>query len=102
MVIRRDGHVDAYAALRAAGRGHVIGPVVASNAEDAKSLIATLAARLPGAFLRVDTTGTSGLSDWLPEIGLVPVGGGMVMHRPAATAPDSGPRIFALANQALG
>jgi predicted N-acetyltransferase YhbS len=102
-VIRRSGRVEAYAALRTFGRGHVVGPVVASKAEDAKSLITTLAARLPGAFVRVDTAVMSGLASWLTEVGLVHAGGGMVMNRPAATATaEDGPQIFALANQALG
>lgn len=102
-VIRHGGRIEAYAALRAFGRGHVIGPAVASTAKDAKSLITALAARLPGAFVRVDTAVTSGLADWLTEIGLFHVGGGIVMHRPAAlSAAEDSPRIFALANQALG
>lgn len=103
-VIRRDGRVEAYAALRAFGRGHVVGPVVAGNADDAKTLVAGLAARLPeNAFLRVDTPENSGLGDWLAAKGLAHVGGGIVMHRPAA--PQQEPRtarIYALANQALG
>ncbi|MDL2405787.1 GNAT family N-acetyltransferase [Rhizobium calliandrae] len=102
-VIRRRGRIDAYGALRAFGRGDVIGPVIASSAEDAKSLIAALALRKSSAFLRVDTNERSGLPNWLAQIGLNQVGGGIAMQRPAgASVVSQGAGIFALANQALG
>lgn len=102
-VIRRHGRVEAFGALRAFGRGDVIGPVVASNAEDAKSLITALAHRKSSDFLRVDTNEGSGLTGWLAEIGLNHVGGGIAMRRSAgAAAAGRDARIFALANQALG
>lgn len=102
-VIRRNGRVEAYGALRAFGRGDLIGPVVASSAEDAKSLISALALRKSAAFLRVDTNEASGLTGWLSHIGLDHVGGGIAMRRPAGKAAVSyDARIFALANQAFG
>jgi predicted N-acetyltransferase YhbS len=102
-VIRRHDRVKAFGALRAFGRGDVIGPIVASNAEDAKSLITALALRKSSDFLRVDTNEGSGLTGWLAEIGLNQVGGGIAMRRPAdAAAAGKDARIFALANQALG
>jgi predicted N-acetyltransferase YhbS len=102
-VIRRDGVVTGYAALRAFGRGEVIGPIVATNADEAKALIAFFAASRPGAFLRIDTDSDSGLADWLGEIGLVHVGGGIAMSNHASMKPDH-PRVrtFALTSQALG
>ncbi|TWB13509.1 acetyltransferase (GNAT) family protein [Rhizobium sp. ERR 1071] len=103
VVIRRHGRVEAFGALRTFGRGDVIGPVVASNTEDAKSLITALALRKPSEFLRVDTNESSGLAGWLAQIGLSHVGGGIAMRRPGgAGALDRDARIFALANQALG
>ncbi|NTJ61861.1 GNAT family N-acetyltransferase [Agrobacterium rhizogenes] len=102
-VVRRNGRVEAYGALRAFGRGEVIGPVVAANAEDAKSVITALALRKSSTFLRVDTNEGSGLTGWLAEIGLSHVGGGIAMRRPTGNAVASqDARIFALANQALG
>lgn len=102
-VIRRGGAVAGYAACRAFGRGEVIGPVVATNKEDAKALITFFAAARPGAFLRVDTDRDIGLSDWLAASGLVEVGGGIAMRRPPAEKSEDAPvKIFALANQALG
>ncbi|TPK93541.1 GNAT family N-acetyltransferase [Mesorhizobium sp. B2-4-12] len=102
-VIRRNGAIEAYAAIRPFGRGEVIGPVIAGSADAAKALIAFFAATRPGAFLRVDTDSRTGIAGWLEEIGLAHVGGGVAMDRPPKK--DSGqsrPKIFALANQALG
>ncbi|AYG62613.1 GNAT family N-acetyltransferase [Rhizobium jaguaris] len=102
-VIRRNGRIEAYGALRAFGRGDVIGPVVASRTEDAKSLITALALRKSSTFLRVDTNETSGLTEWLAQIGLRHVGGGIAMRQPiGGMAVSQDARIFTLANQALG
>ncbi|MBZ9860368.1 GNAT family N-acetyltransferase [Mesorhizobium sp. CA12] len=102
-VIRRDGAIKAYAVIRPFGRGEVIGPVIADSAADAKVLISFFAASRPGAFLRVDTDSRTGLAGWLTEIGLAHVGGGVAMDRPArADAATVRPKVYALANQALG
>jgi predicted N-acetyltransferase YhbS len=102
-VIRRDGRVCGYAALRPFGRSEVIGPVVAVDLSDAKALVSHFIAMRPGSFLRVDTTADTGLSDWLVERGLANVGGGIAMAKPLieCTA-NPATTIFALANQALG
>ncbi|MEI9424926.1 GNAT family N-acetyltransferase [Mesorhizobium sp. Cs1299R1N1] len=102
-VVRRNGAIEAYAAIRPFGGGEVIGPVIAGSVEDAKGLISFFAASRPGAFLRVDTDSRTGIADWLTEIGLAHVGGGVTMDRPSR--PDAArarPRVYALANQALG
>ncbi|PBC03531.1 GNAT family N-acetyltransferase [Mesorhizobium sp. WSM3860] len=102
-VIRRSGVIAAYAAIRPFGRGEVIGPVIAGNADDAKALISFFAASRPGAFLRVDTESRTGIAGWLAEIGLAHVGGGVAMDRPAKNGPEQArPKVYALANQALG
>ncbi len=102
-VIRRNGAIEAYAAIRPFGRGEVLGPVIAGSAEDAKALISFFAASRAGAFLRVDTDSRTGIADWLGEIGLAHVGGGVTMDRPSRTgAEQARPKIYALANQALG
>lgn len=102
-VIRRDGRVSGFAALRAFGRGEVIGPVVAAEIDDAKLLIAHFIAKRPGRFLRVDTTADTGLSPWLVEQGLAHVGGGIAMVKPPIQRPaDPAAVTFSLANQALG
>jgi predicted N-acetyltransferase YhbS len=101
-VIRRNGAVAAFAALRAFGRGEVVGPTVAASADDAKTLIAFFAATRTGAFLRVDTPSDTGLADWLSEIGLVHVGGGVAMRKPATDPHSHRVQCYALASQALG
>jgi predicted N-acetyltransferase YhbS len=102
-VIRRNGTIDAYAAIRPFGRGQVIGPVIAGGAEDAKALIGFFAASRPGAFLRVDTDSRTGIAGWLSEIGLAHAGGGIAMDRPSRPdAAQARPKVYALANQALG
>ena len=102
-VIRREGSVSAFAAIRAFGRGEVIGPVVAPNLDDARALVSHFMSRRAGAFLRVDTDPGTGLAPWLADQGLAHVGGGIAMARPAIITPAA-PAVttFALANQALG
>ncbi|WP_027056111.1 GNAT family N-acetyltransferase [Mesorhizobium erdmanii] len=102
-VIRRNGAIEAYAAIRPFGRGEVVGPVIAGSADEAKALIGFFAASRGGAFLRVDTDSRTGLAGWLAEIGLAHVGGGVTMDRPSnRSARQARPKVYALANQALG
>lgn len=102
-VIRRNGAIEGYAAIRPFGRGEVIGPVIAGNVEDAKALISFFATSRPGAFLRADTDSRAGIADWFGEIGLAHVGGGVTMDRPPRKdAAQARPKVYALANQALG
>jgi predicted N-acetyltransferase YhbS len=102
-VIRHDRAIEAYAAIRPFGRGEVIGPVIAGNVEDARALISFFATSRPGAFLRVDTDSRTGIADWLGEIGLAHAGGGVTMDRPSwKDAQQARPKVYALANQALG
>lgn len=102
-VVRRGETITAWAAIREFGRGEVIGPVIAPDADTARALIAYFAASRPGAFLRVDTGSETGIAPWLAEIGLAHVGGGVAMHCPAPQDADPAlPQICALASQALG
>lgn len=106
-VIRREGRIFGFGAIRHFGRGEVAGPVVAENAADAKMLLTFLFAGKDGQFLRVDTSEQTGLAPWLKELGLSHVGGGIAMVRGAkppenTTAQTLVPHTFALASQALG
>lgn len=108
-LLRRNGAPVGFAALRDFGRGRVIGPVVAPDADGAKALIGPIIAAHPGKFLRLDTTADTGLGPWLADCGLRHVGGGIAMRRPApaAAAPSTAVSpapvsTFALASQALG
>ncbi len=102
-VIRRDGRISGFAALRPFGRGEVIGPVVAVDLTEATALVSHFIAKRPGRFLRVDTTDDSNLSPWLADQGLAHVGGGIAMRKPPLQrAADPVATTFALANQAFG
>ncbi|MBB3569696.1 GNAT family N-acetyltransferase [Rhizobium sp. BK491] len=102
-IIRRNGKVAAFACLRPFGRGEVVGPVVAPDIEDAKSLLSHFMSRKTGAFLRVDTGAETDLGPWLASHSLVHVGGGITMANPVIKRSNSSTvTTFALANQALG
>ena len=100
-VLVRDGEPRGYAISRLFGRGHVIGPVVAESPADARALIEAALARLGRVFVRVDTSATSQLGEWLEGIGLQRVGDATTMVR-GTQIPSTGPaRMFALANQSF-
>jgi GNAT superfamily N-acetyltransferase len=73
-VLVREGEPRGCAISRLFGRGHVIGPMVAQSAADARASIEGALARLAQVFVRVDTLATSQLGDWLESIGLPQVG----------------------------
>lgn len=103
VLVRRAGRVQGFAALRAFGRGEVIGPVVAANADDARALVSFFIANRPGAFLRIDTTADAALAPWLESLGFAHVGGGIAMRTDETEAPARAPyKTYALANQAFG
>lgn len=54
-VLRRGGQIVGYSMKRDFGRGYVVGPVVATNSEDALQLTAVHLETLKGQFVRVDT-----------------------------------------------
>ncbi|MDA9404407.1 GNAT family N-acetyltransferase [Bradyrhizobium sp. CCBAU 45389] len=102
-VLDRGHGIAGFAASRSFGRGEVIGPVVAGNADDGKALLSFFLARSEGRFVRVDTAETAQLSAWLAEHGLVQVGDGIAMQRPVAVPSNPSPfTTFALASQAFG
>jgi predicted GNAT family N-acyltransferase len=100
-VLVRDGEPRGYAISRLFGRGHVIGPVVADTAADARALIEAALARLGQGFARVDTAATSQLGDWLESIGLRQVGDATTMVKGPHIPPVGPARMFALANQSF-
>jgi len=103
VVFDHDNTPKGFAMLRRFGRGHVIGPVVAPDAEGAKALIAHLAGMNAGSFTRIDVDFDSGLAEWLESIGLLRVDAPTTMVRgaPLARSADA-PALFALVTQALG
>ncbi|TIL26403.1 hypothetical protein [Mesorhizobium sp.] len=101
-ITNEDG-IAAFAAVRAFGRGEVVGPVVTQDRDQARALIAFILSAMQGRFVRIDIPEDAGLSPWLEELGLAHVGGPVAMLRGASNIPGStNARIFALASQALG
>jgi GNAT superfamily N-acetyltransferase len=100
-VLLRDGAPRGYAFCRLFGRGHVIGPVVAENLDDARALIDAALAPLGSTFVRIDTASSTGLGPWLESIGLAQVSDATTMVRGPHTPPTGPARMFALANQSF-
>jgi predicted N-acetyltransferase YhbS len=101
VVLEKDGEPVGFSIIRRFGRGYVIGPVVAPDSAGARAVIAHWAGAYAGAFVRVDVTAASGLSAWLPELGLAQVDKAVSMVRGEALATDAGVIQFAVVNQAL-
>ncbi|CAN7642621.1 GNAT family N-acetyltransferase [Rhizobium sp. LjRoot258] len=105
----RGGKMEAFSLCRRFGRGHVIGPVVATNDEDAIAVVHPHAARHAASFLRLDTREKDGrFSDFLSRCGLpvydtvttMSLGRRWLKVR-EGDAPRQ-PRTYALASQTLG
>ncbi len=104
-VIREQGQIAAYAALRAFGRGELAGPVIARTLPEAQHLLSHILGLCAGRFLRMDTTSDTHLAPWLQQHGLLQAGGGVAMRLGSAPQPTTVPQshtTFALAAQALG
>ncbi|WP_432240656.1 GNAT family N-acetyltransferase [Herbaspirillum robiniae] len=101
-VLERNGQIDGVALLRAFGHGHMIGPVIATNPEDARTLISHWINVRPGTFLRIDVPGKSGLKPWLQDIGLSCVDDVVTMCRGRQPQGGAQWRTYSLINQALG
>ncbi|MBA1245950.1 GNAT family N-acetyltransferase [Pseudomonas luteola] len=99
--IERDRQQAGFALLRPFGRGLAIGPVVAESAEQAKVLIVALLSRVAGQFVRLDVTHSSGLSNWLTDIGIPQTDKVAQMVKGSPPIPLGNALQMALANQAL-
>jgi predicted N-acetyltransferase YhbS len=103
----RDGELIGFALFRRFGRGRAIGPVVVPRDEEsvrAKALIGHWLASNPGMFIRLDTPGDSGLTDWLESLGLTRVDTVVKMVRNAEQmpGPDDEFAQYGIINQAIG
>ncbi|QRM34469.1 GNAT family N-acetyltransferase [Microvirga sp. VF16] len=102
--IWRDGALIAYAFRRRFGRGQVIGPIVASNDDDAMQLVSAHLADVPRQFARVDTRHKEGaFMAFLQESGLRVFDTVTTMSRgrPLLKAKMGEPSIYGLAAHAL-
>jgi ribosomal protein S18 acetylase RimI-like enzyme len=102
VVLDHDDSACGFAILRRFGRGHVIGPVVAPDAEGAKALIAHLSGLNAGRFTRIDIDFDSGLAEWVESLGLLRVDAPTTMLRGPALAQREGAKLYAIVTQALG
>ncbi|CAH0128420.1 hypothetical protein SRABI05_01117 [Agrobacterium fabrum] len=97
------GRLVAFAFRRAAGRGHIIGPVVAVEEMDAIMLVSRHFADLEDQLARLDAVRDSGaFSDFLAQSGLVVIETLTTMSKDEPQPMGSGTaRIFALAGPSL-
>lgn len=102
-VLRRSGEIVGYSICREFGRGHVIGPIVATNDHDAIHLTAVHLKNLTGWFARVDTREKDGLfADFLQECRLGVFGTVTTMSngRPFLNRKVNQPWVYGLAAHA--
>jgi predicted N-acetyltransferase YhbS len=102
VALEESGAVTGFALLRRFGRGHVIGPVAAPDADRAKAIVAPLLDRYAGQFVRIDIPKESGLAPWLAAAGLAEAGTVIRMVRGTDASPKRAVHTFALASQAFG
>ena len=102
-VLRRDGGIVGFSICRLFGDGHVVGPVIARDNEEARRLIAFWLRQRAGQTLRVDVPKEhAAIAVWLNDLGLARGGESPIMvlgPRPAPTGPS---QRFALVSQAMG
>uniref|UniRef100_A0A9E7ZSG2 GNAT family N-acetyltransferase n=1 Tax=Bosea sp. NBC_00436 TaxID=2969620 RepID=A0A9E7ZSG2_9HYPH len=105
-VLVRNDEIVAFALCRPFGRGHVIGPIIASSEDDAIAVSLPHVEAHAGSFLRADTPASNTVfTNFL-------VGSGMQIHDSATSMglgrppfrplTPAGPRRIALASQAVG
>jgi GNAT superfamily N-acetyltransferase len=103
-VLRRGGETVGYSMKREFGRGHVIGPIVASNDCDAIHLTAVHLKDLAGRFARVDTREQTGLfADFLQQsrLGMNDTVTTMSKGRQFLNRNENEPLVYGLAGHAL-
>lgn len=101
IALDKDGELLGFAFYRRFGRGYVIGPVVAAEERHAKALISHWIGSNIGIFIRIDVRSTSGLSQWLTDLGMPKVDTVISMVR-GDLPPKETMQVFAITNQALG
>ncbi|MEO8488737.1 GNAT family N-acetyltransferase [Pseudomonas sp.] len=100
--IEVNGQLTGCALLRRFGRGHIVGPVVAQNLQQAQQLITHALRMIPGAFVRFDILADCGLAEWLESLGLPCVDRAPRMVLGVPPQSREGIQQFALVTQAIG
>lgn len=104
-VLWRAGEIVGFSMRRDFGRGHLIGPTIASNDLDAAHLTAAHLKTLPGCFVRIDTRENEGLfAAFLDQSGLAPAETVTTMSkgRRFLNRESGKPWVYGLAGHALG
>jgi hypothetical protein len=97
-----NGRIAGFVMKRQAGRGTLIGPVVASTDSLALALVAKAINSSTG-FVRIDIPSSAEhLSHWLDAVGLVKVDTVTAMRRGDAPEANAGARTYSLVSQAFG
>jgi ribosomal protein S18 acetylase RimI-like enzyme len=102
--LKRRGEIVGYSMNREFGRGHVIGPIIASNDRDAIHLTAVHLKDLAGQFARVDTREQTGLfADFLQQsrLGMNDTVTTMSKGRRFLNRKENEPWVYGLAGHAL-
>jgi GNAT superfamily N-acetyltransferase len=103
--LSRGGEVVGYSMCREFGRGHVIGPTVARNDQDAVHLTAVHLKKLAGRFARVDTRERVGVfAEFLAQsgLGIAETVTTMSKGRRFLNRESNEPWVYGLAGHALG
>ena len=103
LALERAGSLSGFAIVRRAGRGRVVGPLVAANQDQAKLLLSHLLAGCEE-FCRIDVPADQGsLASWLDDIGLPVVDEVTAMQAGnGGRSGDAAYHTYALVSQALG
>ncbi len=102
LVAEKNGQPIGFGLIRPAGRGMVIGPVIASDESVAKTLVSGLLTN-DASFTRIDIPAyANGLADYLQKSGLILVDQAPVLRLGDGMNGNQSPRSFAMASQSLG
>jgi len=101
-VITSAGQVTGFALCRPFGRGHVVGPIVASSQEDAIALLDPIVKAYQDKFLRVDTAFDGPLRDYLTATGMVHFDTATQMAFGNPIVPNGSVSSYAIVSQAFG
>jgi len=102
LVLDRAGEAVGFSLLRRFGRGYVVGPTVSPHADGAKAMISFWLGSNAGQFTRLDVPESSGINDWLDNLGIVTVGRVATMVRGDTLVRDPMLTVFSIAAQAFG
>lgn len=102
VLAEKDGQLVGFGLIRPAGRGMVIGPVVASDESIATTIVSRLLT-IDASFTRIDIpANANGLAEYLQQSGLILVDQAPVLKLGEDMSGDQSCRSFAMASQSLG